>query len=344
MKKIISVFAAGLSLLTVACSKVTVPASSEAPRTLNGTGTILRLDPSIDALIPKDAKVEKLAGGFAFTEGPLWRPAGSLWFSDVIADVVRQWSPNGEVIEILHPAGFDPELRGGRGLVGPNGMVADKDAAVLLCEHANRRIVRITKDMLISVLVDRYEGKHLNSPNDLEFRSDGSLYFTDPPYGLPKEDGDPAKELAFNGVFRLAHGKLQPIIKDLTRPNGIAFSPDEKTLYISNSDPKHKVWMRYEVAGDGTVKNGKVFADATQEKDSGNPDGMKIDLRGNIYGAGPGGIWVFSASGKHLGTIKLPEIPSNCAWGGDGKSLYITARTSLYRIRLLVAGQTVPYQ
>jgi gluconolactonase len=220
----------------------------------------------------------------------------------------------------------------------------DKDGAVLLCEHANRRIVRVTHDMLISTVVDRYEGKRLNSPNDLVFRSDGSLYFTDPPYGLPKEDSDPAKELSFNGVFRLANGKLQAVVKDMTRPNGIAFSPDGKTLYLSNSDPSRKIWMRYDVAADGSLKNGRVFFDATSEKDNGNPDGMKLDAQENIYGAGPGGLWVFSPSGKHLGTVKVPEIVSNCVWGDDGKSLYITARTSVYRIKLPVRGAKVPYQ
>ena len=337
----ISLFATPLILMLAACSSAPSPAPS-APQ--SAPETVLRLDPALDALIPKDVQIEKIAGGFTFTEGPVWRPDGNLWFSDVLGDEVRQWSPDGKVVGILHPEGFDNDPRGGRGLYGPNGMILDKDGAVLLCEHANRRIVRVTKDILISTLVDRYEGKRLNSPNDLVYHSDGSLYFTDPPYGLPKEDSDPAKELPFNGVFRLAHGKLQVVIKDLTRPNGIAFSPDGKTLYISNSDPKRKIWMRYDVAADGSVKNGQLFFDATAEKDSGNPDGMKLDTQGNIYGAGPGGLWVFSPSGKHLGTVKVPEIVSNCVWGDDGKSLYITARTSVYRLKLPVAGEKVLYQ
>jgi gluconolactonase len=337
----ISLFATPLILMLAACSSAPSPAPS-APQ--SAPETVLRLDPALDALVPKDVQIEKIAGGFTFTEGPVWRPDGNLWFSDVLGDEVRQWSPDGKVVGILHPEGFDNDPRGGRGLYGPNGMILDKDGAVLLCEHANRRIVRVTKDILISTLVDRFEGKRLNSPNDLVYHSDGSLYFTDPPYGLPKEDSDPAKELPFNGVFRLAHGKLQAVIKDLTRPNGIAFSPDGKTLYISNSDPKRKIWMRYDVAADGSVKNGQLFFDATAEKDSGNPDGMKLDTQGNIYGAGPGGLWVFSPSGKHLGTVKVPEIVSNCVWGDDGKSLYITARTSVYRLKLPVAGEKVLYQ
>jgi gluconolactonase len=222
-------------------------------------------------------------------------------------------------------------------------MIHDKDGAVLLCQHSNRQIVRITKDHQVSTFLDKFEGKRFNSPNDLVYKSDGSLYFTDPPYGLLKQDGDPKKELKFNGVFRFANGKLQVIIKDLTRPNGIAFSPDEKTLYISNSDEKHRVWMAYDVKPDGTVANGRLFADVTAEKETSNPDGMKVDTSGNIYAAGPAGIWIFSASGKHLGTIKPGESPANCNWGDDGKSLYITAETSVYRIKLAASGQKPLY-
>lgn len=266
-----------------------------------------------------------------------------MWFSDVIGNVVRQWTPDGKVAEILRPGGYDGNSLPAGGYIGPNGMVADKDGAVLLCQHGNRRIVRIGKDMKVSTLVDRYEGKRLNSPNDLVFHSDGSLYFTDPPYGFPKQDEDPLKELAFNGVYRLANGKLQLLIKDLPRPNGIAFSPDYKTLYVANSDKK-KVWMRYDVAADGSVSNGRVFADVDSEKEDGVPDGMKVDSLGNVYGTGPGGIWVFSPEGKHLGTIKVPETAANCAWGDDGKSLYITAVTGLYRVKLAVAGEKALYQ
>ena len=306
-------------------------------------GTFVRSDPAFNSLVPLDAKIEKLAGGFTFIEGPVWRPEGALWFSDVVGNVVRQWTPDGKVIEILKPGGYDGNSLPAGGYIGPNGMVADKDGAVLLTQHGNRRIVRIGKDMKVSTLVDRYQGKRLNSPNDLVFHSDGSLYFTDPPYGFPKQDEDPLKELAFNGVYRLANGKLQLIIKDLTRPNGIAFSPDYKTLYVANSDKK-KVWMRYDVAADGSVSNGRVFADVDSEKEDGVPDGMKVDSLGNVYGTGPGGIWVFSPEGKHLGTIKLPETAANCAWGDDGKSLYITAVTGLYRVKLAVAGEKALYQ
>ena len=304
-------------------------------------GTIRRLDPRLDALIPESAQIEKLAGGFQFTEGPLWFPAGYLWFSDVIGNIVRQWSPDGVVTEILPDGGGESSAPPGS-FVGPNGMIADRDGAVLLCQHTNRRIARISPDRQISTAIDRYEGKRLNSPNDLVYRSDASLYFTDPPYGLLGQDNDPAKELPFNGVYRLSNGELQVIITDLTRPNGLAFSPDEQILYVANSEPK-KLWMRYDVRPDGTVRNGQVFFDVTSSTENGLPDGMKLDVKGNLYCAGPGGVWVFSPDGAHLGTIVTPETPANCNWGDDGRTLYITAETSLYRIRLAIEGRKALY-
>jgi gluconolactonase len=332
-----------LALLAIACSTAPPP----APPKPVPIGTIVRLDPAIDELIPKDAQLEKLADSFTFVEGPLWRPATDvLQFSDVVGNVVRQYSPSdGKVTEILNPGGYDGKgnLPAG-GFNGPNGAAADKDGAVLLCQHGYRRIVRISKDMKITTVVDKYQGKRLNSPNDVVFRSDGAFYFTDPPYGLPKLDDDPAKELKFNAVFRYDKGKLTPVIKDLTRPNGIAFSPDQKTLYIGNTDEKNAVWMAYDVADNGTVSHGRVFYNVTAEKDPGNPDGFKVDEKGNLWCSGPGGLWIFSPDGKHIGTIKMPEVPANCNWGDDWKSLYITARTGLYRIKLSVAGEKPLYQ
>ncbi|MEO8100305.1 MAG: SMP-30/gluconolactonase/LRE family protein [Acidobacteriota bacterium] len=298
---------------------------------------------AFDLLVPRDAQIEKMAGGFTFTEGPLWRPHGALWFSDVIGNVVRQWNPDGTVTEILRPGGYDGNSLPQGGFNGPNGMTADGDGGVVLCQHGNRRIVRISRERKVSTMVDRFERKRLNSPNDLVFHADGSLYFTDPPYGLPRQDEDPAKELAFNGVYRLGDGKLQLIIEDLHRPNGLAFSPDYKTLYVANSE-RPKKWMRYDVAADGTVRNGRVFADVDDSPEPGVPDGMKIDANGNVYAAGPGGVWVYSPEGKHLGTINTPETPANCAWGDDGRSLYITAITGLYRVKLLVPGAPSVYQ
>ncbi len=305
--------------------------------------SIERLASAFDDLVPADARVEKLAGGFLFTEGPLWRPAGVLWFSDLVGNVVRQWSPDGRVVEILRPGGYDGNSLPPGAFVGPNGMTAGPGGSVLLCQHGNRRIVRIGPAGDVAVVVDRFEGRRLNAPNDLVFRSDGSLYFTDPPYGLPLGDEDPAKELPFNGVFRLKDGRLEAVATELGRPNGIAFSPDEKTLYVSNSEPQ-RIWMRYDVAADGSLGRGEIFADLTHDPGRGVPDGMKVDERGNIWATGPSGLWVFSPGGKTLGIIRPPEDPANCAWGDDGRTLYITAETGIYRVRTRVMGRPTVYQ
>ena len=306
---------------------------------LQTVGNVDRVDPALDAIVPVDAKIEKLAGGFKFTEGPIWVHAGYLLFSDIPNNVVNKWTPDGKVVAFLKPSGYNRPTPPSGELPGSNGLTLDKQGRLLICQHGNRRLVRVERGGQQTVIADKYEGKRLNSPNDVVVKSDGSIYFTDPPYGLPKEDTDPAKELPFNGVYRLAAGKLQLVIKDLTRPNGIAFSPDEKFLYISVSDAAKKAWMRYDVKPDGTLANGKIFFDVTPHKEDGLPDGMKIDQKGNVYGTGPGGIWIFSPEGKHLGTIRPPEVPANCNWGdADGRTLYMTARTGLYRVRLKIPG------
>lgn len=328
-------------ILLAGCS-----AKNEAPAPaaeVKGVGSITRLDPAMESIVPQSAVIEKVAGGFSFTEGPLWRADGHLWFSDVTANVVRSLKPGGEVNVIILKAGGETTAPEGS-YIGPNGMVADKDGFVLLCQHANRQIVRLDKDLKQTVYIDNFEGKKLNSPNDLVYTADGALYFTDPPYGLLKQDEDPAKELKFNGVFRYKDGKLTVLTKELSRPNGIAFSPDEKVMYVANSDEKKKLWMRYAVGPDGTLMNGHVFADVTAETEAGLPDGMKVDSRGNVFATGPGGVWVFAPDGKHLGTIKTPEPPANVGWGDDGQTLYITAVTSVYRIRLSVTGEKPLYQ
>jgi gluconolactonase len=302
--------------------------------------SVERLDPALDAIVPADATIEKVAGGFKFTEGPIWIHEGYLLFSDIPNNAIMQWTPDGKVSVFMKPSGY----RGSAPFKGPesgsNGLTLDKQGRLTIAEHANRRVTLREKDGRLTVLAEKYEGKRLNSPNDLVWKSDGSLYFTDPPYGLQTQgDDDPLKELPFNGVFRVASGKLQLLIRDLTRPNGIAFSPDEKHLYIAVSDPVKKVWMRYDVKPDGTLANGKVFFDASSSKEDGLPDGMKVDQKGNVYGTGPGGVWIFSPEGKHLGTIKPPEVPANCNWGdAHGRTLYMTARTGLYRIHLKIAG------
>ena len=299
-------------------------------------GKVVQVTPEFDRIVPRAARIEKLAGGFGFAEGPVWMPGGYLLFSDIPHNVIRRWQPGGAVSVFREKSGFSGERAG---LAGSNGLTLDKQGRLVVCEHGNRRVSRLEKDGRVTILADRFEGKRLNSPNDAVYKSDGALYFTDPPYGLAKQDDDPAKELKFCGIYRLAGGKLQLLYQDLTRPNGLAFSPDEKYLYVANSDAARKIWMRFEVRPDGTLANGKVFHDVTSQTADGLPDGMKVDRRGNVYGTGPGGVWVISPEGKHLGTIQPPEVPANCAWGdADGRTLYMTARTGLYRIRLNVAG------
>ena len=318
-------------------------------------GSIERLDPGLDAIVPAGAKLEKLGTCCKWTEGPVWIHAGYLLFADIPGNRIMKWTPAGGISVFMHPTGFLGQEAYGGPESGSNGMTLDRRGRLTIAGHAQRDVYRLeslAKGAKITLLAEKYQGKRQSSPNDLVYRSDGSLYFTDPPYGLPTQgDKDPLKELAFNGVYRipkaLTHppgappddARLELLIKDLTRPNGIAFSPDEKYLYIAVSDPDHKVWMRYDVQKDGSVTNGKVFYDATSDKADGLPDGMKLDQKGNIYSAAPGGVYIISPEGKHLGTIKMPEKTANLNWGGpDARTLYITASTSLYRIRLEIPG------
>ncbi len=301
---------------------------------------IVRLDPALDDIVDHDATIEKIAGGFQFTEGPLWvRDGNYLLFSDPNANTIYRWSPDGQVSVFRTKSGYTGADIGEYGQPGSNGLTLDRDGRLTIDEHGNRRVTRLERNGLLTVLADRYEGKRLNSPNDLVYRSDGALYFTDPPFGLPKFYDDPRKELPFSGVFLLKNGQLKLVSTDLLGPNGLAFSPDEKYLYVDNWDVKKKVIMRYEVSPDGALLNGTVFVDATSESGEQAWDGLKVDQRGNVYAAGPGGLWIISPAGNHLGTIKAPEQPANMAWGDDdGRTLYLAARTSVYRIRLKVPG------
>jgi gluconolactonase len=319
------------------CSGADV-AEKAAPIPAAGVGTIVRLDPALDAIVPAGAVVEKVAGGFQFTEGPLWRPSeGRLWFSDVVGNVLRAVTPSGQVeVLIEHAAGHSTAPAGS--YIGPNGLLAESGGTVLMAQHFNRSIVRVGADRQTTVVVDRFDGKRLNSPNDLAFGPGGALYFTDPPFGLVGQDKDPAKELDFNGVYRFADGQVTALVRDLGRPNGIAFSPDQRTMYVSNTEATRKVIMAYDVAAAGSVSKARVFADGTAAAAPGMPDGLKLDQRGNVYATMPGGIWVIAPDGRHLGTIRAPEVAANCGWGDDGKTLYITAETGVYRIRLSASG------
>lgn len=277
---------------------------------------------SLEAIKNEKTQVEKIAEGFEFIEGPVWHPKGFLLFSDINGDTIYQWQENQKAKVFRRPSGK------------ANGNTLDREGRLISAEHSNRRVSRTETDGKIVTIADKYEGKSLNSPNDLAVKSDGSIYFTDPPYGIKKEQ----EELGFYGVYRLApDGKLTLLVKDFMRPNGITFSPDENKLYINDSQESH---IRvFDVNSDGTLTNGRIFAELKDPNKKGVPDGMKTDIQGNIYSTGPGGVWVFSSAGNLLGTIEVPEATTNLAWGdSDGKTLYITAGKSLYRIRLKIAG------
>jgi gluconolactonase len=305
-------------------------------------GTIERLDPRFDKLVPKDAVVARIAEGFDWSEGPLWDKANArLLFSDVPKNVVFQWKAGAGVSAFLKPSGYTGSTpRGGE--PGSNGLLFDSQGRLLLCQHGDRRIAILEPIGSFKTLVGNFEGKRFNSPNDGVFHSNGDLYFTDPPYGLEGNNADPKKELPFNGVYRVSarDGGVSLVTKEMTFPNGIALSPDEKTLYVANSDPKKAIWMAFPLAADGTVGPGRVFADVTSMVGTrkGLPDGMKVDASGNLFASGPGGILVFAPDGTHLGTFNTGEATANCGWGDDGSVLYITADMYIGRVKLTTKG------
>jgi len=317
-------------------------AVSSAVAQSNRTTKIIRLDPRFDQLVPKEAKLEKLADGFTWVEGPAWNRAERfLLFSDIPNNSVFKWQESKGVSLFLKPSGYSGSTPFAGREPGSNGLTFDPQGRLVLCEHGDRRISRLNADGTKTTIVDRYEGKRLNSPNDVVFKSNGDMYFTDPPFGLPKTFDDPNKELVLQGVYRFAtEGKLTLLAKEIKAPNGLAFSPDEKILYVTDVDPKRAAWLKFEVREDGTIANGRVFFDATAwtKTKPGAPDGMKVDKAGNLYGAGPGGLHVFAPDGTHLGSIETGVATANCAWGDDGSTLYITADHAIYRIKLNATG------
>ena len=304
-------------------------------------GKIERLDPMFDALVPKDAKIEILASGFTWSEGPVWvKEGGYLLFSDIPRNTVFKWKEGEGISVFLNPSGYTGKEYYGLE-PGSNGLLLDPLGQLVSMEHGDRRVSVLTKNGGKRTLVDNYQGKRLNSPNDGVFDSSGDLYFTDPPYGLPYRMEDPRKELDFQGVYRLSkNGELTLLSKEIKFPNGIALSPDEKTLYVAHSDPEMAVWSAFDIQADGTVAKRRVLFDTTKlvGKVKGLPDGLKVDAKGNLFATGPGGVLVLSPDGKHLGTLATGEATANCGWGDDGMTLYITADAHLCRIRLTTKG------
>ena len=333
--------ALGAALLASACvggAADSQPAMTTAAASPAAATAIVRLDPGLDAVLARDAVIERVAGGFNFVEGPVWA-FGEIWFSDLAANKLYAVGADGATRLLLDNSG------GATGAPhsdypGSNGAVVDRDGTVLMAQHAARRIVRITRDMVITPVVERdAQGRRLNSPNDMVAAPDGALWFTDPSFGLAGYDASPAREIPYNGVYRWKDGQLTAVIVDLPNPNGIALSPDGRRLYVSNSGPDMYVNV-YDVSADGSVGEGRRLISYPGPQPGDVPDGMKVDSLGNIWTSGPGGIRIISPQGTVLGQITTPDVAqANLAWGGaDGRTAYITASGNVYRVRLAVPG------
>lgn len=321
------------------------------------TPEIVRLDPALDALLAPDAVPTVFAQGFTFTEGPMWHK-GRLWFVDEEGDKVHAATPDGQVVVVVDythgpyakPPGTPTGSSNGA-TTGPNAMATAPDGSIIAMQQYARDVVRLTEDpgdrnvpVKQTVLFDSYDGRHLNSPNDLVFVADGSFYFSDPNYGLKDGDKDSAKQLPFQAVFHVKDGKLSPATTELTTPNGVALSPDGRTLYVNNSAPDQRV-VAFPIQKDGSLGPAQDVIRFTGEEGDGVPDGLKLDSRGNLWTTGPGGIRVITPQGQVLGQIKLPQIANNLAWGGpDGRMLYICAHDRIYQLPVLVPGSLPLFQ
>jgi gluconolactonase len=304
-------------------------------------GSVVRNDARLDALVSSEAPIEVLASGFEWAEGPIWfSEGGYLLFSDIPNNAIQRWSEADGLTLWMQPSGYTGVADYGAE-PGSNGLTRDPQGRLVLCEHGDRRVSVLTAGGGKLTLADRYQGKRLNSPNDVVFKSDGAMYFTDPPYGLPNRWDDPLRELEYCGVYRLSPtGELTLLTAEMSRPNGLAFSPDEQTLYVANSDPECAIWMAYDVLPDGSLDNGRVFADVTAMYGvlPGLPDGMKVDQHGNLFATGPGGVHVYDPSGELLGRIDPGVSTANCAWGEDGATLFLASDMYVCRIRTQTRG------
>lgn len=336
MKKAFLHFSLSLSLLGISFS----PSFAQQEKKIKYE--IERWDARLDAIIASHIQVDVLAEGLDWTEGPLWiEEHQMLLFCDIPPNRIYKWTVEGGTELYLTPSGYTQDTpRGGE--LGSNGLLLDPDGHLVLCQHGDRRMAKMDAPLDAPkpeyvTLADGYKGKKLNSPNDAVYKSNGDLYFTDPPYGLEKNVNDPLKEIPFQGVYRVTpDGEVTLLLDSLTRPNGIAFLPDEKTIIIANSDPGKVHWYAYDVDDQGLLRNGRIFFDASEASKSapGMPDGLKVDDQGNVFATGPGGIWVFSSKGDALGRIKIGQLVSNVSLGSDGQELYATADGEVVRIRL----------
>jgi gluconolactonase len=315
--------------------------SMTTPKTI---GTLIKADPRFDALVAPGTAIEVLADGYDWSEGPVWVPreGGFLLWSDVPANTIYKWSPGQAAAAFMKPSGFT-----GVGKYssepGSNGLTLDKQGRLIAAEHGDRRVSRYDWTGGKRTLADNWQGKRFNSPNDVIVKSNGDVYFTDPIYGLPERENDKTRETDFCGVYRWSAktGEVTLLTKELTRPNGLAFSPDETLLYVANSDPAKAIWMAYPVQADGTIGAGKVFKDVTSmvgDKNPGLPDGLRVDTKGNLFASGPGGIHVYAPDGTLLGRIETGQATANCAFGGDGSDLYITADMYIVRVKTKTKG------
>ncbi|MEZ4959521.1 MAG: SMP-30/gluconolactonase/LRE family protein [Saprospiraceae bacterium] len=330
-------------IFTITChQQSTDDQQKDKKPTVRAIGKIERFSPEMDNLVPAGAIIEVLADGLDWSEGPVWVANGEyLLFSDVPANKVFKWKEGEGAKLYLSPSGFTSETAPGG--EGSNGLLFNAQGNLVLCQHGDRRVAWMNAPLdqpspEFITLADKWNGKRFNSPNDACYDRAGNLYFTDPPYGLPKQMDDPAKEIPFQGVYRLSKdGKVDLLVDSLSRPNGIALSPDEKVLYIANSDPDKAIWMAYDVMENGQLANGRVFYDATAmvgDEHKGLPDGLKVDGNGNLFATGPGGCWVFKPDGTVLGRIDTGEATANCAFGNGSKALYLTADMYVCRVTL----------
>ena len=327
---------------TAALAALALAASLAAPAGAK-PGDVERLDPRLDALLPKDAVLETVIENQDWTEGPLWdRRSATLLFSDVPRNAIYRWSASTGAVRFLFPSGYTGSARFTGPEPGSNGLAFDPQGRLVICQHGDRRVVRREPDGTFTTLAGRFMGKRLNSPNDLVFRRNGELWFTDPPFGLPRTFDDPEKEVFFQGVYRVTPDrKLFIATREVAAPNGIGFSPDERTLYVSNAQAGDPIWLAFPVRPDGSLGPGRTFAEARAwvRDGEGVPDGLKVDVHGNLFAAGPGGVHVFAPDGTRLGRIETGVPTGNVAFGGqDGSALYVAANKAILRIQTTTRG------